>query len=112
MTIITEMREAASMLPDSPVKKMLIWAELELGERADRIFELEEDETALYKEVDELRIELRRLKTLLEEAAKSITRALFEIPPPAVDLAPHQNIMAAHGVAPYAKTKRIKKDKS
>ncbi len=85
MTILTQMREAADLLPvDDPVRKALIWADMELGDRSDRIFELEEDETSLYKEIDVLRLELHRVKALLE----------------------HQNIMAAHGVAPYAKTKR------
>lgn len=97
MTVITEMREAAAGLPDSPVKKMLIWAELELGERADRIFELEEDETALYKEIDGLRLELHRVKGMLQGMASGIAIALVEMPAPAVDL------------APYAKTKRTKK---
>ena len=110
MTVIQEMREAAALLPDGQVKKMLIWAELELGERADRIFELEDD---LMRESDQyaaLVNALQAAKEATEAVTKGIHAALWQPEPPARDVTSFVNCMAAHGVEPYAKKKRVKKE--
>lgn len=105
MSTIKYLRDMAATLPDGDLKKALTWAELELGERADHIFELEDDIASQSREIDALRLSLHSVKRDLELVASAVHGALFEMPPPAVDRAPHINIMAAHGVMPYAKTK-------
>ena len=110
MTTLTQMREAADLLPaDSPVRKALIWADMELGDRCDQIFELEEDIASRDREIDGLRLALHSIKRDLELVARAVHGALFEMPAPAVDHAPFINCMAAQGVEPYAKAKRKKK---
>ena len=107
MTTLTQMREAAALLPaDSPIRKALIWADMELGDRFDQIFELEEDISSRDREIDALRLALHSIKRDLDLVASAVHGALFEMPAPAVDHAPFINCMAAHGVEPYAKTKR------
>lgn len=78
MSVIQEMRDAAEQLePGSQVRKMLTWAELELGERADQIFSLEEE----LKEESDLRVKLEdalhKAKHALEQAADALGAALF-----------------------------------
>ena len=107
MTTLTQMREAAETLPaDSPVRKMLIWADMELGDRFDQIFELEEDVADRDREIDALRLALHAVKRDLELVTAAVRDALFEMPAPDVDHAPFINCMAAQGVEPYAKAKR------
>lgn len=107
MTTLTQMREAADTLPaDSPVRKALIWADMELGDRFDQIFDLEEEVAGRDREIDALRLALHAVKRDLETVTKAVHGALFVMPAPDVDHAPFINCMAAQGVAPYAKAKR------
>ena len=109
MSAIQDMRDAAASLPDgSIVKKMLIWAELELGERAERIFELE---ATLQEENDQYQAVVSALntaKTGLDAMSAAIHRALWAPEKPARDITSHVNSMMAHGVAPYAKVKKTR----
>lgn len=112
MTTLTQMREAADLLPaDSPVRKALIWADMELGDRCDQIFELEEEISDRDREIDALRLSLHAVKRDLETVAKAVHGALFEMPAPAVDHAPFINCLAAQGFEPYAKGKAKRKPK-
>lgn len=107
MTTLTEMRKAADTLPaDSQVRKMLILADMELGDRCDQIFDLEEEVAERDREIDALRLALHAVKRDLELVTAAVRDALFVMPAPAVDHAPFINCMAAQGVAPYAKAKR------
>lgn len=107
MTTLTQMREAAELLPaDSPVRKALIWADMELGDRCDQIFDLEEEVAERDREIDALRLALHTTKSNLGFIASALHDALFEMPAPAVDHAPFINCMAAQGVEPYVKVKR------
>lgn len=107
MTTLTQMREAADTLPsDSPVRKALIWADMELGDRFDQICELQDDNAAKDREIDALRLALHAVKRDLETVTKAVHLSLFQMPPPDVDHAPFINCMAAQGVGPYAKAKR------
>ena len=107
MTTLTQMREAAELLPaDSPVRKALIWADMELGDRFDQICELQDDNAAKDREIDALRLSLNGVMRDLQHVLSDVHDALFVMPAPAVDHAPFINCMAAQGVAPYAKAKR------
>jgi len=110
VTTLTQMREAADLLPaDSPVRKALIWADMELGDRYDQICELEEEYADLNDQYIRLVNALNSAKCDLETVTKGIHAALWQPPKPPVDHAPFINCMAAQGVEPYAKTKRKKK---
>ena len=52
---------------------------------------------------------LNTARAALEAIAADINLALWQPKTPAVDLAPFKNVMAHHGVEPYAKAKRKKK---
>ncbi len=107
MTTLTQMREAADTLPvDSLVRKALIWADMELGDRYDQICELEEEIKAMSDQYTMLVHALMSVKHDLETAAKGIHGALWQPEIPPVDRAPFINCMAAQGVEPYAKAKR------
>ena len=107
MTTLTQMREAAALLPaDDPVRKALIWADMELGDRFDQICELEEEIKQMSDQHASLVDALQSAKRDLETVTKGIHSALWQPEIPAVDHAPFRNCMAAHGVEPYAKTKR------
>jgi hypothetical protein len=101
------MREAAALLPaDDPVRKALIWADMELGDRYDQICELEEENDTLSDQYAELVHAMQNAKDVLESVTKGIHSALWQPELPPVDHAPFINCMAAQGVAPYAKAKR------
>lgn len=107
MTTLTQMREAADILPvDDPVRKALIWADMELGDRYDQICELEEEIKSQSDQITSLTEALQKAKNALQELAADIHGALWQPCIPAVDHAPFINCMAAHGVEPYAKAKR------
>lgn len=107
MTTLTQMREAAALLPpDNPVHKALIWADMELGDRYDQICELEEEIKSQSDQITSLTEALQKAKTALQDVASEIHGALWQPYIPAVDHAPFKNCMAAHGVEPYAKAKR------
>ena len=107
MTTLTQMREAADLLPaDDPVRKALIWADMELGDRYDQICEMEEEYADLNDQYTQLVNALQSAKNTLEGVTKGIHSALWQPPMPAVDHAPFKNCMAVHGVEPYAKAKR------
>ena len=107
MTTLSQMREAAALLPaDSPVHKALIWADMELGDRFDQICELEEEIKSQSDQITGLTEALQKAKTALESVTSQIHGALWQPHIPAVDYSSHINCMAAHGVEPYAKAKR------
>ncbi|MCF8156328.1 MAG: hypothetical protein K9K35_10020 [Rhodoferax sp.] len=107
MTTLTQMREAAALLPtDDPVRKALIWADMELGDRYDQICELEEENDRLCDENNKLVQAMQAAKELIDSVSADLRNAIWQPAPPAVDHAPFKNIMAAHGVEPYAKAKR------
>jgi len=112
MTTLTQMREAAALLPaDSPVRKALIWADMELGDRFDQICELEEEYAELSDRYESLVSAMQLSKEVLESVTKGIHSALWlpELPP--VDHAPFINCLAAQGFEPYAKGKAKRKPK-
>ncbi len=107
MTTLTQMREAADLLPaNDPVRKALIWADMELGDRFDQICELEEEIKSQSDQITGLTEALQKAKTALENVTGQIHGALWQPYIQAVDHAPFINCMAAQGVEPYAKTKR------
>jgi len=112
MTTLTQMREAADLLPaDSPVRKALIWADMELGDRYDQICELQEEIKDLSDKNALLAGALNSAKHDLDAVTKGIHSALWlpELPP--VDHAPFINCLAAQGFEPYAKGKAKRKPK-
>lgn len=108
MSTIKFLRDIAEGMIDGDTKKAMVWAELELGERAEHIFELEEEVKQGIAQEEVLREALCKAKYMLEEVCRVLHSAAFRMPPPAVDMAPFTNVMAAHGVEPYAKGKRKK----
>jgi len=112
MTAITTLRNAIAKHPaDSEVARLLSWAELTMGDLHDHIFELEE-EVKLLREDKERRCKaLNETRALMSAISDYILKENFDMPMDtfAKDYAPWQNIMAAHGVEPYAKPKRVKK---
>lgn len=104
MAVIQEMRDvAASLEPGSQVRKMLTWAELELGERAEQIFELEEE----IKQESDARIKveqaLHNIKQQLEQLTSNIREGLFAPSPPPRDTS---------GFARISQTGKAKKAKA
>ena len=108
MSTVNFLRDIAAGMKDCDIKKAMVWAELELGERADHIFELEDEVKQGIAQEEALREALCKAKAMLEDVCKVLHSAAFQMPPPAVDMAPFTNVMAAHGVEPYAKRKRSK----
>ena len=112
MTTLTQMREAADTLPaDSPVRKALIWADMELGDRCDQIFDLENEIARCNREIHALQQSLHSVKRDLELVIAGVHGALFVMPAPAVDHAPFINCLAAQGFEPYAKGNAKRKPK-
>lgn len=112
MTAITTLRNAIAKHPaDSEVARLLSWAELTMGDLHDRIFELEEEVQLL--EADKLRrvTALNEVRGLMGAMGDYILKENFDLPAStfARDFAPFHNVMAHHGVEPYAKPKRVKK---
>lgn len=112
MTAITTLRNAIAKHPaDSEVARLLSWAELTMGDLHDHIFELEE-EVKLLREDKERRCKaLNETRALMSAISDYILKENFDMPMDtfAKDYAPWRNIMAAHGVEPYAKPKQAKK---
>ena len=112
MTAITTLRNAiAKHHADSEVARLLSWAELTMGDLHDHIFELEEEVKALREDKERRCRALNETRGLLGAICDYILKENFDMPMDtfAKDYAPWQNIMAAHGVEPYAKPKRAKK---
>lgn len=112
MTAITTLRNAIAKHPaDSEVARLLSWAELTMGDLHDRIFELEEEVKML--EADKMRrvTALNEVRGLMIAMSNYILHENFDMPVDtfAKDFAPFRNVMAHHGVEPYAKPKRTKK---
>ncbi len=106
--------EATKLPPDSATHKMLVWAEMELGERADRIFELEDELKRAQADADKYRLALMQVKEALQVVVKHAMLESYEISADdfARDFAPYKNAMAHHGIEPYAKPKRTRKTAS
>ena len=110
MSAVTdEMRALAAEQTDERVKKMLAWAAVELDDRAETISGLDDEIRDYSDGYAKLALALQTAKAHLGEIAGQINLALWQREPPAVDLAPFKNVMAHHGVEPYAKKKRTKK---
>ena len=112
MTAITTLRNAIAKHPaDSEVARLLCWAELTMCDLHDRIFELEEEVQLL--EADKLRRvkALNEVRGLMDAMSRYILTKNFDFPLDTLirDFAPYKNVMAHHGVEPYAKPKRKKK---
>jgi hypothetical protein len=112
MTALTNLRDEIKKHPaGSDTARILAWADVELGERADCIFELEDEIKALRDD------KLRRVTTLnnvrdtLIKMADYILKENFDLPCDtfAKDFAPFKNVMAHHGVEPYVKPKKARK---
>ena len=112
MTAITTLRNAIAKHPaDSEVARLLSWAELTMGDLHDRIFELEEEVELLEADKKRKALVLNVVQKNMEEMNSYILKENFEFPAStfARDFAPFRNVMAHHGVEPYAKPKRVKK---
>jgi len=98
MSVIQEMRDTAAAMEDGPAKKMLIWAELELGERADQIFELEEEVKELFDESEKLREALCAIKAALQVVSGHAHSQAFKLSGDMFtrDFAPFINLMGGH----------------
>ena len=112
MTAITTLRNEIVKHPaDSEVARLLSWAELTMGDLHDRIFELEEEVKLL--EADKVRrvTALNEVRGLMGAMGDYILKENFDLPAStfARDFAPWRNVMAHHGIEPYAKPKRMKK---
>ena len=107
--IADEMAAMAAEQTDDRVAKMLRWAAIELDDRAETIAELDGEMADYSDGYAKLASALNTARKALEDIAADINLALWQPQPPAVDLAPYKNVMAAHGVEPYAKAKRKKK---
>lgn len=108
-TVTQRMAAVAETLPaGSEARKMLAWAAIELDDRAETIDDLEAEIQEYSDGYHALARALHKAKVALEDVNRDIHAALWQPEPPAKDLAPFKNVMAAHGVAPYAKAKRTK----
>jgi len=110
--VADELRELANAQSDEYVKKTLKWCAVELDDRAATILELDAEITEYSDGYAKLANALNAAKNALDAVSASIHAALWTPEPPAVDIAPFKNVMAQHGVEPYAKKKRVKKEKS
>jgi len=107
--IADEMTVMAAEQTDPRVAQMLRWAAVELDDRAETIAGLDDEITDYSDGYAKLASALNTARTALEAIASDINFALWQPQAPAVDLAPFKNVMAHHGVEPYAKAKRKKK---
>lgn len=115
MTAITELRaEAAKHPAGSHLAKLLSWAELHIGDQAIVIEELEADLKAANEEVAALNKALGQLGELFDVGKRIVIEGKPCEPYAtcARDLTSFINIMAAHGVAPYAKRSRESEGKA
>lgn len=115
MTAITELRaEAAKHPPGSHLAKLLGWAELHIGDQAIVIEELEADLATKNEDIKSLSTALSQITDVLD-VAKRIAAAGKPCEPYSTcahDLTSFINIMAAHGVAPYAKSHKAAERKT
>lgn len=106
MTAVHSLRLAAQKFPsDSEERKLLNWAEMQVGDFLDRIAELEEENRQLIEDKRRRMKALDATRRVLDEVIKMILSENFEMPDDvfAKDLAPFRNVMAFHGVAPAKK---------
>jgi len=106
--VADELMQLASEQTDERVQKALRWAAVELDDRADCIEELDADVIEYGNANIKLTNALHELQQKLRALTDSIRATLWTPEPPAVDLTPFKNVMAAHGVEPYEKNKRKK----
>ena len=112
MTAITTLRNEIVKHPaDSDGARLLSWAELTIGDLHDHIFELDEEVKALREDKERRCRALNETRGLLEAICDYILKENFDMPMDTFskDFAPWRNVMAAHGVEPYAKPNRGKK---
>ena len=112
MTAITTLRNEIAKHPsDSDIARLLSWAELTMGDLHDHIFELEEEVKALREDKERRCRALNETRGLMMAMSDYILKENFDLPMDtfAKDFAPWRNVMAAHGVEPYAKPRRVKK---
>ena len=112
MTAITTLRNEIVKHPaDSEVARLLSWAELTMGDLHDHIYELEAEIELLREGKKRRRIALNETRGLMQAMCDYILKENFDMSMEtfAKDFAPWRNVMAAHGVEPYAKPKRVKR---
>ncbi len=112
MTAITTLRNEIVKHPaDSDVVRLLSWAELTMSDLHDHIFELEEEVKLLREDKERRCRALNETRGLMMAMSDYILKENFDMSAEifAKDFAPWRNAMAAHGVEPYAKPKKIKK---
>ena len=112
MTAITTLRnEIAKHSSDSDIARLLSWAELTMGDLHDHIYELEAEIELLREDKKRRRIALNETRGLMQAMCDYILKENFDMSMEtfAKDFAPWRNVMAAHGVEPYAKPKRVKR---
>ena len=111
-TMLQRLRqEQAKHAPGSELQKLLCWAELHIGDQFDRICELEDELKAMTPDLEQRVRALNEVRGLMMAMSDYILKENFSLPMDtfARDFAPWRNVMAAHGVEPYAKPKRMKK---
>ena len=111
IAVIALREEAAKHPAGSETASILAWAEIELGDRAERIFELEDDQKRANECTSKYQLALKQLHEALGITAKYAGRESHELIADdfARDFAPYKNVMAYHGVEPYVKPKRVRK---
>jgi hypothetical protein len=101
MTAITTLRNEISKHPaDSDVARLLSWAEMQMGDLHDHIFELEE-EVKLLRDDKLRRVKaLNEIRNLMVAMSDYILKENFDLPMDtfARDFAPWRNLMAHHGI--------------
>ncbi len=109
-TVTDEMRAlAATLLPGSRAQQVMTWAAMELDDRAENIAGLETEIKEYSDGYAGMTKALLLAKLALQDVTNDIHVALWKPEAPARDDSSFKNCMAAHGVEPYAKAKRIKK---
>lgn len=106
---ICELRREAEKHPvGSTAARMLSWAEIQIGELTTRVLELEEQAQDDRREMDRCRMALHLIEqsmdTLSTLAAQAVNPNRLQLY--FQDFAPFRNVMAFHGVEPYAKKPR------
>ena len=79
IAVIALREEAAKYPPGSTTAGLLNWADIELGDRAERIFELEDEMKQLQADADKYRLALKQVQEALGVVAKHAMLESYEL---------------------------------
>lgn len=104
--LIEKLNQAALDCQDGELKKLLSWGALHIAEQEEALTEAREEMETEQNERIRMEQAIHDAKQKMEEICIELNYSRPVNIPLAKDHAPHINIMAQHGVEPYAKKPR------